>query len=93
VPDVDTLLPIPSPLIDALADAIAVRIGDKCAENTSRETDLSVWMNAEQAASYMGDAPVSRVHDLVQQRKLIPHRDGRRLLFKRAELDAYLEGS
>jgi hypothetical protein len=34
----------------------------------------------------IADAPVSRIYDLVQQRKLTPCRDGRRLLFTTAEL-------
>jgi excisionase family DNA binding protein len=29
--------------------------------------------------------------DLVAQRRLAPHRDGRRLLFRRADLDRYIE--
>ena len=49
------------------------------------------WMNSKTAAAYI-DAPVSRVHDLVMTQKLVPHYEGSRLLFRRSELDEYLEG-
>jgi Helix-turn-helix domain len=80
-----------SPLLDALADAIAERAGDKLAERmpVASSTD-DAYLNVDQAAKFIGDAPTSRIYDLVQ-RKLTPHHDGRRLLFKRADLDAYVE--
>ena len=77
----------PDVLVDVLADAVVERLS---ATKTPFE---DTWMNAEEAARHIGGAPVSRVHDLVQQGKLQPYRDGRRLLFKRSELDAYVEGS
>ena len=75
---------IPDTLVDALADAVAARL------SPPTDTHTTPWLNAEDAALYLGDAPVSRIHDLTQQRKLVPHRDGRRLLFHRDDLDAYL---
>ncbi len=78
---------IPATLVDAIADAVAARL------NTSTDTTASPWLNVEQAATYIGDAPASRVYDLVQQRKLTAHRDGRRLLLNRDDLDAYLRGA
>jgi excisionase family DNA binding protein len=50
------------------------------------------WLNTEEAAAYIAAKP-ARVHDLVQIGKLTPRRDGRRLLFARRDLDAYLEAS
>jgi excisionase family DNA binding protein len=52
--------------------------------------DPTTWLNTDQAADYLS-CPRSRIHDLVQLHKLSPRRDGRRLVFKRADLDAYLE--
>jgi excisionase family DNA binding protein len=83
-----------SPLVDALSERIAVLVGDRLADlASSSATSTTPWLNAEDAALYLGDAPVSRIYDLVQQRKLTPHRDGRRLLFHRDDLDAYVEAS
>jgi hypothetical protein len=46
----------------------------------------SPWMKREAAARYLG-VPVSRL----EKSKAIPcHREGRRVLYHRAELDAYL---
>ena len=49
------------------------------------------WLNTTDAANYIAAKP-GRVHDLVQLGRLQPRRDGRRLLFRRDELDRYLEG-
>jgi excisionase family DNA binding protein len=50
----------------------------------------SPWLNTDQAADYIAAKP-GRVHDLVALGKLTPRRDGRRLLFRADELDAYIE--
>ena len=50
------------------------------------------WLSTEPAADYLAAKP-GRLHDLVQLGRLTPRRDGRRLLFHRGELDAYLESS
>lgn len=47
------------------------------------------WLNAAEAASYLACSR-DRVYDLVQLGKLEASRDGRRLLFRRADLDGYL---
>jgi excisionase family DNA binding protein len=77
-------------LPDELVEQIAARAAELVTER--QEANVSPWLNAENAAAYI-DAPVSRVHDLVQLRKLEPRRDGRRLLFRREALDRYLEDS
>jgi excisionase family DNA binding protein len=51
----------------------------------------SRWLNTEQVAERLACSK-DRVHDLCQLGKLRPRRDGRRLLFDRAEVDAYVEG-
>ena len=48
------------------------------------------WLNTKQAAEYMA-CPTSRIHDLVQLRALHPEREGKRLLFRRSDLDLYIE--
>jgi excisionase family DNA binding protein len=50
------------------------------------------YLNTADAARYLA-CPTSRVHDLVQLGKVHPLRDGRRLLFRRSDLDACLEAN
>jgi excisionase family DNA binding protein len=83
---------IPAAVVDAIADAVIARLPPNFTSNQGVKAG-SPWLNVDQAAQYIGDAPSSRVYDLTQQRKLTPHRDGRRLLFHRDDLDAYLRGA
>jgi excisionase family DNA binding protein len=71
-------------LAEKLAPLLAARLG-------TRE-QASPWLNAEDAARYLACSR-DRLYDLVQVEKLQPSRDGRRLLFNRTHLDAYLGGS
>jgi excisionase family DNA binding protein len=52
----------------------------------------SPWLDTRGAAEHIAATP-DRIHDLVGLGKLTPRRDGRRLLFRREDLDAYLEAS
>lgn len=72
--------------LDELADRLAPRLAVRMAQQTSSPT----WLDTKAAAEYLSCSP-GRIHDLVQLAKLTPSRDGRRLLFKRADLDAYLD--
>src|SRR5256885_13574044 len=47
------------------------------------------FIGVDQAAEHLACKP-QRIYDLVSQRRLDSHRDGRRLLFRRSDLDAYL---
>ena len=67
-------------------DVIAERVAERLAPASS----VSPWLSTEQAAVYLAAKP-SRIHDLVALGKLAPRRDGRRLLFRRDDLDTYLE--
>jgi excisionase family DNA binding protein len=75
--------------LDELAKALAPRIAS-LQSGSSPEQDP--WLNAKQAASYLGCTP-DRIYDLSQLCRLQPRRDGRRLLFRRSDLDRYLEES
>ena len=75
-------------LPDEMLERIAERAAELVAERQA--ASASPWLDTKGAADYLA-APVGRIHDLVQLRKLEPCRDGRRLLFRRADLDAYLE--
>jgi excisionase family DNA binding protein len=74
---------------DAL-EVLADRLAPLLAARLNAEEPTSPWLNAEDAARYLACSR-DRLYDLVQLGKLEPRRDGRRLLFKRTDLDAYLE--
>jgi excisionase family DNA binding protein len=75
-------------LPDELIEQVAQRAAALLAERTPSAS--SPWLDTKGAAEYMAASP-SRVHDLVQLGRLHPRRDGRRLLFKRDDIDAYIE--
>ena len=75
-------LGLPSEAVDAIARRVAQLLAE---QNATR----SPWMTAEQAAEYIA-APVSRVRKLTMTGELPHHRDGRRVLYHRDDLDAYV---
>jgi excisionase family DNA binding protein len=76
-------------LADAVADAVADRIVSR---QPAAASQPEPYLNVDDAAAFLGNAPASRIYDLVQRGDLKPCRDGRRLLFSHAELRRYLEG-
>lgn len=70
-----------------LVDAIAERVSDRLIEHMPEHPDP--YLKIEDAAEYLA-CPVSRIRDLKDQGKLRHFRDGRRLLFRREDLDAAL---
>jgi excisionase family DNA binding protein len=67
---------------DAVA-RLAERVADVLAERRSP------WLTAEQAAEHIA-APLSRVRKLTMTGELPHHRDGRRVLYRRDELDDFV---
>ena len=49
----------------------------------------SPWLTAHEAAAYLA-CPESRIRKLTMTGELPCHRDGRRVLYRREELDAYV---
>jgi excisionase family DNA binding protein len=49
----------------------------------------SPWLNVEQAAVYIAASP-QRIYDLLSAGRIPKHKDGRRVLIRREDLDAYL---
>jgi excisionase family DNA binding protein len=82
-------LPVPADLIEAIAERVADIVVDRLADQP-RGSGSSVWMRSGEAAQYLGWSR-SAVYDRVA-RKAMPHYkvDGM-LLFRRNELDAWLE--
>jgi len=72
--------------LDALAEALFPRLAAKFGAHEGS----TPWLSTEDAARHLACSR-DRLYDLVQLGKLKPRRDGRRLLFKLADLDAYLE--
>jgi excisionase family DNA binding protein len=70
-----------------LVEAIAARVAALLAEQLPNRPEP--YMSVEEAATYLGCKP-KRVYELVGQDRLAHFRDGRRLLFRRTDLDAAL---
>jgi excisionase family DNA binding protein len=76
-------------LTDEQVNEIAARAAELVADH---QPAGSPWLDTKDAADHIAATP-GRIHDLVQLGHLTPRRDGRRLLFRREDLDAYLEAS
>jgi excisionase family DNA binding protein len=92
VPDLDLAVPyldtelrlaLPRTVLEAIARRAAAIVAE------SLSTEPQAFIGVEQAAEHLACKP-QRIYDLVSQGRLGCHRDGRRLLFRRPDLDAYL---
>ncbi len=70
---------------DRLAKQLAVHLAPLLAEPRTN----SPWLNAAEAAVYLR-CPTSRIRKLTSTRELPFHRDGRRVLYHRDELDEFV---
>lgn len=77
---------LPDELVAVLAEEVAGRLAERMAPPPENYIDV------DGAAEYLA-APKSRIYELREQQKIPVYEDGRRLLFKRSDLDAYLESS
>jgi excisionase family DNA binding protein len=77
-------LAFPPELVEAIAERAAEMLADR------RAPELEAWIGVEEAAEHLA-CPKSRVYGLSSAGR-IPHRkDGSRLLFRRSELDEWLD--
>lgn len=76
--------PLTLTLSEAAVEAIAQRAAEMIVEQLGTASG-SPWLTRKQAAAYL-DLPLSR---LEKDRALPCHRDGGRVLYHRAELDAH----
>jgi excisionase family DNA binding protein len=85
--------PLAQAVLDALddtaLDALAELLAPRLAARLGTPAKVSPWLDASGSAEYLATTR-ARVYDLVQLGKLSPRRDGRRLLFRRDDLDRYL---
>jgi excisionase family DNA binding protein len=71
-----------------LPEELVERIARKAAALVEREPEA--WVGVPEAAAHL-NAPKSRVYALVESGRLPHEKDGTRLLFRRSELDRWLE--
>ncbi len=73
----------------ALSDEDVQRIAERVASLAASSSPPDPWLSIEEAAEHLRAKP-QRLYDLVSTGRLKPAKDGRRLLFRRSWLDAYL---
>lgn len=78
-------LTFPPEVVDAIATAVASKIGARAAGPPSP------YLTTTEAAAYLR-ASKQRIHDLTSQGRLPVLKDGARCLYRTVDLDAYLEG-
>jgi len=89
-PTLDAIAPLE--LVVTLAPEQIHAIAERAASLMADRAEPSPWFDTIAAARHLCCSP-GRIHDLTQLGKLRPRRDGRRLLFRREDLDAYLESA
>jgi excisionase family DNA binding protein len=75
---------LPAELVELVAERAAAILR---AEAT---VDVEPWLGVGEAAAHLA-CPTSRIYALVSARRIPHHRDGSRLLFRRSELDEWVE--
>jgi excisionase family DNA binding protein len=78
-------LAVPEDLIDTVARRVLELLDDR-----DGATGPEPWIGVAEAAEHLHCKP-QRIYALVHQGRLRPERDGSRLLFKRSELDVWLQ--
>lgn len=76
-------LSVPGEFIEAIATRVAELIQPALGAPEP-------WIGVDEAAGHLACKP-QRIYDLVSQRRLPFRRDGRRVLFRRSDLDGYLD--
>lgn len=74
----------------SVAEEARVRLDPQDLEAIIRAVRVqSPWLSAEEAADYLR-CPVSRIRKLTMTRELPCHRDGRRVLYRRSDLEGFI---
>lgn len=67
------------------------RVAERAAELLNQQTQADdAWLDVGEAAEYLR-CPTSRIYALTSAGKIPHHHDGSRLLFRRSELDEWVE--
>ena len=80
-------LAFPPALVEAIARAVADEIERR--GTTANGATSSPWLTLTEAADYLR-CERQRLYDLAANGALVPYKDGRRSLYRREALDAYL---
>lgn len=83
--------PLSLTLDDRFVDVLAQRVAALVIAEVGGSERQSPWMTAEEAAEHLR-CPLSRIRKLTMTGELPHAKDGRRVLYERAQLDAYLRG-
>ncbi len=86
MPDSSIVVPIPEEVLDALAERIAHIVVERITDSLLPPSNR--WMRTREAAEYLGltrSAPYGRIADIPH------HKVDRLLLFKRDDLDDWVE--
>ncbi len=75
--------------LEPLVEAVAARVLEQL--EAQRAPEPEPWIGVEEAATYLA-APTSRIYSLVSAKRIPYRKDGSRLLFRRSELDTWLDG-
>jgi excisionase family DNA binding protein len=88
--DVPLTFAVPEELIERTAERAAQLVLGRL--DLRLGCDVSPYLTVTEAAGYLRCSP-QRIYDLLSTRRLTRHKDGRRVLVARAELDAHLARS
>jgi excisionase family DNA binding protein len=82
---------LPPELLEQIIAATASRVLERLAEQngTNEQAAVSPYMTIPEAAEYLRCSR-QRIDDLCSQRRLTRHKDGRRTLIARAEIEQHL---
>lgn len=76
-------LQMPTEALECLADQVAARLAEQIGPPPES------YIDADEAADYLA-CKKKRINELKEAGRIPCYRDGRRLLFKRSDLDAYV---
>jgi excisionase family DNA binding protein len=82
------MAPLALSLDDGFVDVLAQRVAAIVVARVG-ESGRSPWLDAEEAADYLR-CPVSRIRKRTMTGELPSHHEGRRVLYRRNELDDYV---
>ena len=90
-PNATVAVGLPPELLDALAERVAdVLIERGLVSAAAAVPEPEPWIGVEEAARHLA-CPKSRLYALVSARRIPCQKDASRLLFRRTELDAWLD--
>jgi excisionase family DNA binding protein len=77
-------------VLGELVELVAERAAELVAERLLAQDHAEGWIGVEEAAEYLA-CPKSRLYALVSARRIPYCKDGSRTLFKRSELDSWVQ--